>query len=123
MSPWPISSHLRLHRLFHDARIEAADLGVERHRAADAVLGQHLHDPPHADPIAVVAARMVADVRRLIADLDMEVLDIGDHPHRNPRAVRPDYARPVDDGLIGKKWKRAWILHANTLLIVVIASQ
>src|SRR5579864_6474093 len=46
---------------------------------------------------------MIADVGRGAADLDMEMLDIGDHPHRDPRAVRPRNAPPVDDRLIGKQ--------------------
>src|SRR6202034_3533709 len=63
---------LQLRHFLHDARIEPADLGIERDGAAYIVLRKRLHDPPHADPVTVVAARMIADVGRVTADLDME---------------------------------------------------
>src|SRR5580692_2924709 len=59
---------------------------------------------------------MIADVGRRVADLDMKVLDIGDHPDCDPRIVRPLDARPVDDGLVGEQPEWFVILRHIRLL-------
>src|SRR3984957_20193277 len=59
---------------------------------------------------------MIADIGRRVADLDMEMLDVGDHPDRDPRIVRPRDVRPVDDGLKGKQPEWFVILRHVRLL-------
>ena len=89
-----------------------AQIAVERHRAADAVALQHLHEAEHADPVAVVARAPGRDVGRRRAGTagagrhllhQREELDVGDHPERDLGAVRPAQPRAVDDRRIGKR--------------------
>ena len=86
-----------------DFRVVLGDLGIERDTAADAVFRHHLHHAPDADTVAVVAAGVVADVRRAGEEVEVEVLDVGDHPDGDAGAVRPGDFRPVDDGLVGEE--------------------
>ena len=92
--------------LLDDAWVLVADVGVERDRALEAVLLHDLHHPPDADADAVVTPGVVQHVgieaepavghaRR--GPVEQEVLDVRDHPERDPRAVRPFELRPVDD--------------------------
>jgi hypothetical protein len=94
------------HAFVHDARIETADLAIERDRAAHAMPAQHIHDAPDADAIAVVAAGVVANIRCSGAKLDMKVLDIRNDPDRDPCAARPCKRWMIDDGPIGKMRER-----------------
>src|SRR5438477_2365018 len=52
-------------RLLDDLRMVIANFAVKRGAGADAVAGQHLHDPPDADPVAVIPHGPVPDVRIL----------------------------------------------------------
>jgi hypothetical protein len=63
---------MQANRRVHDARIIFSDLAVKRHGAADTIFLQNLHQPPDADPVAVVAARVVTDVGGSGAQLDVE---------------------------------------------------
>src|SRR6202034_577647 len=56
--------------LLDDGRMVGAQLAVERARGAYAIAVEHLHQPEHADPVAVVAhrpARYVGDRRAAAA--------------------------------------------------------
>ena len=95
--------------LLDNARIVRADVGVQRDGAFDAVLLHDLHHAPNTDAHAVVAPRIVQHVRidRQVGEprrgaVEQEMLDIGDHPHRDARTVRPRQPRPVDDRRIFK---------------------
>ena len=89
-----------------DAGVLAADLGVEGDRALDSVALHHLHHAPDADPHPEIAPRIVQHVGlemrghrgdRCRGPVPVEMLDIGDHPDRDPRAVREAQRLPVDD--------------------------
>src|ERR1700683_3749477 len=69
------------------------------------MLGQHLDDPPYPHAVAVVPARMIADIGGLVADFDVEVLDIGADPHGDAGTVWPGHARTVDNRLGGEQSK------------------
>ena len=83
--------------LLDDLRMVIAELAVQRGAGADAVTAQHLHDPPDADPVAVIAHRPVAHVRdpRVLARhplvliarhhvIEPEELDVRIDPKRDP---------------------------------------
>ena len=104
--------------LLDDGRMLGAQLAVERDRGADAVAVEHLHQPEHADPVAVVAhrpGRNVGDRRAAAARGrrhllgEREELDIGNDPERHPRAVGPAEHRPPDDRGIGKRAVGRWL--------------
>src|SRR5262245_60972659 len=77
----------------HDAWIVLPRLAVERDGPAHAVLLLHLDEPPDADAVAIVAARVIAHVGRPAADLPVEMLDIGNDPDRHVGAIRPSERR------------------------------
>ncbi len=90
-----------------DARIFAADVGVERHGALDAVFFHHLHHAPDADAHAVVAPGVVQHVRHELRghrsngrgwSVEQKMLDVRNDPERYARAVRPAQRLTVDDG-------------------------
>src|SRR5262249_48330607 len=88
--------------LLDDLRVMVANLAVERGAGADTVAGQNLHDPPDADPVAVIPHGPVAHVRDpgvLARDplvevaghhiVESEELDIRIDPQRHPGVARP----------------------------------
>src|SRR5437016_6189459 len=94
-----------------------ADVAVEGRAGADAVLAQHIHDAPDADPVAVVALRPGAHrgYRRAAvigargdAAGQREEFDIGNDPDGEPGAVGPFEPRPVVDRDIGERAVIAW---------------
>src|SRR4029453_9791147 len=99
----------------HDAGIVLSRLRVERDGAPHAVLLHYLDEPPDADAVAVVAARVIAHVGRAAADLPVEMLDIGNDPDRDLGAVRPGEWRMIDDGAIWKQRKRVGLVHPMLL--------
>jgi hypothetical protein len=64
----------------HDAGIVQGDFGVEGDGAADGVFAHDVHHAPDADAVAVVAAAVVADVRGIGKQVDVEMFDVGDDP-------------------------------------------
>src|SRR6266849_6163066 len=102
-----------LDRGLHDLRVMVANVAVEVRAGADAALLQHLHNPPDADPVAVVALRPGAhrggwlrtSVVRAAGDADAQrkELDIGDDPDRKPGAARPFELWPLVDGDIAER--------------------
>ena len=95
-----------------DRRMLHAQIAVERHRGADAVTLQHLHQAENADAVAVVAdrpGRHIGDRRAGSPGrgrhflLQREELDVGDDPERDMGAVGPAQPGPADDGRIGKR--------------------
>src|SRR5205085_5692893 len=93
-------------------RMRVADLAIQGHGAANAVLRHNLHQSPDADAVAVIARRPREDVRNQPARtarpvghslIERKELDIRDHPQREPRAVRPDDLWPPGDRRIGKR--------------------
>src|SRR6267378_3445839 len=106
-----------------DLRVVVADVAVQCRAGADAVLAQHIHQPPNADPVAVVALRpgpyrgCVAGRRAgLAGDAagERKELDIGDDPDRDQSAVGPFELWPLVDRDIGKRTVIAR-LHGTTL--------
>src|ERR1700733_6801210 len=99
-----------------DLRMMVADLAVQCGTGAYAIARQNLHDPPHADPVAVVAHRPVAYIRDLgvlsrhpLIDVarhhivEPEELDIGVDPQCDPRAVWPGQLGAVCDRDIAER--------------------
>ena len=89
-----------------DLRIVLADLGIEGNGALDAVLLEYLHHPPDPHPDAEVAPRVVQHVGLHVHGhrrdrgcrlVEMEMLDVGDHPDRNPLAIWKTQRLAVDD--------------------------
>ncbi len=105
--PFPAELGARL----DDLRIEVACFGIEGRRGGDVVLFEDIHEPPDADPGAVVAPGVVEHIRlhpgrhrghrdgRLVV---VEVFDVGRHPHRNPGAVRQRQRRSCRDCRVGE---------------------
>src|SRR5262252_208366 len=101
-----------LHRRPHNLWVMVADVAVEGRAGADAVLAEHIHQPPDADAIAVVALRpgahrgRVADGRAGIrgdAAAEWEEFDIGDNPECDPGAAGPFELWPILDRNIRKR--------------------
>ena len=61
--PWPTISQPRAVHSSTSDGIALGDRGVHRHAGADAVPVERLHDAEDADAVAVVAQRVVAQVR------------------------------------------------------------
>src|SRR5215510_4809778 len=102
--------------LLDDLRMMIADLAVQRGAGADAIAGQNLHDPPDADPVAVIPNRPVADVRDLgvfarhplveVAGhhvVEPKELDVRIDPKRHPGIAGPGQLRAAGDRQIGKR--------------------
>ncbi len=94
-----------------DLRVMVADVAVQGRAGADAVPAQDLHQPPDADPVAVVALRPGAHRGRISdraaglagdAAAQREEFDVGDDPDRDPRPARPFELWPLVDRHIGK---------------------
>src|SRR5262249_53767524 len=89
-----------------DFRMVDADIAIERDGRAHAVAVENLHQPEHADAVAVVAHGPDRDVRNLTrteaagARLQREKLDIGNDPQGDARIARPFERRPSDDGRV-----------------------
>src|SRR5262245_28555770 len=102
-----------------DLRMVQADVAVECDGAADLVAVEHLHQPEHADAVAVIAHRPDRDVRDLArreaarARLEREELDVGNDPQRDPRAVGPFEPRTANDRRVRKRPVRTR-LHGST---------
>src|SRR6516162_3905042 len=95
-----------------DLRVVVADVAVQCRAGADAVLAQHIHQPPDADPIAIVALRPGAYRRRIArrgagltgdAAGERKELDIGDDPEREPGAAGPFELGTVFDRDVGER--------------------
>ncbi len=108
---------LQPNALFHDTRIEFSNLAVERDSSAHAMLAQHLHHAPDADAIAVVAPGVIADVRRTGSEFEMEVLDVGDDPDCDTRAIRPLKWRMIDERTVWKGLERVRRFHDAIRLV------
>ena len=50
--------------LFNNDRIVFADVGVEKHRCFHIMIIQQFHQPPYADPVAVIPCGKVKDIGR-----------------------------------------------------------
>src|SRR5262249_1865935 len=87
-------------------RTVATDSVVERAVRAHAVTVENLHQPEHADAVAVVTHGPDRDVRNLArtkaarARFQREKLDIGNDPQGHARIARPFERRPSDDGRV-----------------------
>src|SRR6516162_3590198 len=101
-----------LDRSADDLRVMVADVAVQRRASADAVLAQHIHQPPDADPVAIIALRpgahrgWVAQLRaRLTGDgaAQWKEFNIGDDPDREPGAAGPFELGTLVDRNIGKR--------------------
>ncbi len=111
VSLWPIHSQRRFCPSVDDLGMARADMAVERDGAADAIALEHLHQPEHADAVAIVARRPGRHIRHLAAGaagarrhlvVEREELDVGNDPERQSRAIGPCEARAADDRRIGK---------------------
>ena len=96
-------------------RVMVAHLAVKRSAGADAITGQHLHQPPDADAVSVITHRPVAHVGDLglfawdaiieVARHDVveaEELDIRVDPKRDASAIRPGQREAAVDRDIGE---------------------
>src|SRR5579859_5052540 len=92
--------------LLDDPRVVLTNIGIEQDGGTDAIFVQQLHDPPDADPAAIVPPTLVQRVgvtsRRLVQDADgglsgFIVLYIKADIDSQPLAPRPLDVRPVDD--------------------------
>ena len=99
-------------RGFDDLRVVIADVAVQGRAGADPVFLQHIHDPPDADAVAVIALRPGAHrgnrrLARIGASRDAagqrEEFDVGDDPDREAGAVGPIELWPVVDRGIGER--------------------
>src|SRR5204862_7539212 len=99
------------------------DIAVQGRAGADAVFAQHIHQPPNADPVAVIALRPGAH-RGCVAGWrpglpgdaagERKELDIGNHPDREASAAGPFELWPLVNRDIGKRTVVAR-LHSTAL--------
>src|SRR6266850_2481213 len=84
-------------------RVVLAYRDVERHAAAHAAAVHRLRHAPEAGAVAVVAVRVVDDIRdrprprgarRVLRRVELVELDVRRDPERHARAVRPNDLRP-----------------------------
>src|SRR5262249_49126809 len=100
--PFPVT----LLAFLDDSRMVDTDVAVERDGRAHAVTVENLHQPKHADAVAVVAHGPDRDVRNLARTeaartrFQREKLDIGNDPQGDARIARPFERRPSDEGRV-----------------------
>src|SRR5262245_50560224 len=100
--PFPVT----LLAFLDDFRMVDADIAVERDGGAHAVTVENLHQPEHADAVAVVTHGPHRDVRNLApteaarARFPRAKLALGHDPRGHPRIAGPFERRPSDDGRV-----------------------
>jgi hypothetical protein len=86
-----------------DRRMVRANVGIQKHRGANAMFIQHLHHAKHTDARAVIAQRVARDVGQLGAGrarnhfVDMKEFNIGRDHQGDARVVRPGKRLAPDD--------------------------
>src|SRR5262249_24699423 len=94
--------------LLDDLGVMDADVAVERDGRADVVAVEHLHQPEHADAVAIITDGPGRDIRNFSRSeaagtrLEREELDVGNDPQCDARAAGPVEPRPTDDRRVGK---------------------
>jgi hypothetical protein len=92
--------------LVNDIGHVVAHCGVQRYTGTQPEVLQRFHHTPYARPVAIVAQRIVQDVRirtrpqraaLSVGRIDLVELDVGAHPKCNARTVGPTNDRPVDE--------------------------
>src|SRR5262249_53785529 len=95
-----------------DLRMVVADVAVQGRAGADAVLAEHIHPPPDADPVAVITLRPRPHRGRIPggrarergnAAGERKELDVGDDPECQARATRPLELWAVPDRGVRKR--------------------
>ena len=107
-----------------DLRVVVANIAVEGRAAPDAVFAQHIHQPPNADPVAIVALGPGTHRWRIAwrrpgvagdAAGERKEFDIGDDPDRDEGAAGPlEFWPAVDRGIR----KRAVIARLHGTFLV-----
>src|SRR5262249_18483583 len=86
--------------------IALAYVGIERHRALDAVPLHHVHEAPYAGAVAVIAPGIIEHVGHEVhgrgghrgrRPVEQKMLDVGNDPDRDACAVRQAPRFSVDD--------------------------